>query len=87
MFSLKAPGMIHNITFFPPIFFHAHCDFGTKGLVICVEKFGVNIPNTLGEINENVAWILENSFLPLVTGYNIYVYVQQHFSWCDHMVF
>ncbi len=56
--------MIRELTSYP-FFFQTYSDFGTKELVTnifltFVVTFGVNIPNTLGEINGNVAWKLEN---------------------------
>ncbi len=59
--KLIVPDMIHNVI---PHFFKTHSDFGTKSLVSIfltfVLKFDVSIQNILGEINENVNWILEN---------------------------
>ncbi len=57
---LKVPDMIHNII--TPIFFKPTVILVPKVpfFLTIVVKFGVKIPNTLGEINGNVAWKLEN---------------------------
>ena len=69
-FILKVPDMIHNIITHPfffsnhPWFFSNHPWFWYQRFchifLTFVLKFGVNIPNTLGEINRNVAWKLES---------------------------
>ncbi len=56
---LKVPDMIHNII---PQFFSNPLSFWYQKFshifLTFVVKFGLNIPNTLGEINGNVAWKL-----------------------------
>ena len=58
--TLKVPDMIHNIV---PQFFFSNPFWYQKLshiFLTFVVTFGVNIPSTLGEINRNVAWKLEN---------------------------
>ncbi len=60
---LKVPDMIHNIilkNFFKPFWYQKFSHI----FLTFVVKFGVSIPNTLGEINGNVAWKLENVVTP-----------------------
>ncbi len=72
---LKVPDMIHHIIpppnlFSNPLWFW-YQKFSHIFLTFAV-KFGVNIPNTLGEgINRNVAWKLENVVTTLNKTINI----------------
>ena len=64
MCTLKLPDMIHNII--SPIFFKPTVILVPKVSYIFLTfmvKFGVSIPNTLGEIYGNVAFKLENMVL------------------------
>ncbi len=72
-----------------PIFFQTYSDLVAKVLSYFpdfVLKFGVSIPNTLGKINGNDAWKLENVVTTLNKTINnisaIFSYSSINKSWC-----
>ena len=71
----KVKSAWHDPPHRPPFLFQTHCDFSTQSSVIFFWllwwNFGVNILITLGEINGNVAWKLENVVTTLEETNNI----------------